>query len=275
MKRLFFPGDEWIYYNIYISPIHADHFLETIKNTCLNNLLDNELIDKWFFIRYVDRFYHVRLRIHVKSNDPIVYYETLSIVNKCIMNLSDLYSIWNITIGTYKREIERYHESLIEDCETFFFLDSCNTVDILSNFKNLDVWQIAFAKIDILLKTTMATSDAQCFLQTMSKSFLSEFNHINNHKDLDKMYRNKKPLLFHLTENLCSSHNEIYKWKEVLSSDSIHSFLCMAHNINVLDSLIHMIVNRIIPNEPRIYEMIIYFFLEKYYKSLTFIQKQT
>lgn len=274
MKRKYYPGSEWIYYKIYLSPMMADQFMIGLKKNCLNPLLDKSLIDKWFFIRYEEQFFHIRLRLHINSLDTTISYKIMSFVNKCIEENSVFESIWNITIDTYNREIERYHEALIEDCETFFFIDSCNTIDLLSSSEGNELWQLAFGKIDILLKSIMEKYDTYRIVQSLSTSYLMEFGHLDNHRDLDKMYRNRKSLLNKLTDSLLLTNSNIKAWKDLMYSDYIHSVLCRACEMNILDSIIHMLVNRIMANEQRTYEMAIYFFLEKYYKSLTFINKQ-
>ena len=66
-NRTFIPGSEWIYFKIYTGTKTADAILKNELYGFVSEMLKNKVIDKWFFIRYNDPDFHIRLRIHLKE----------------------------------------------------------------------------------------------------------------------------------------------------------------------------------------------------------------
>ena len=65
IKRTYILGDEWLYYKLYCGARTSDVILtETIKPVT-EYLLNQGLIDSWFFIRYGDPDFHIRIRFHL------------------------------------------------------------------------------------------------------------------------------------------------------------------------------------------------------------------
>lgn len=61
--------------------------------------------------------------------------------------------IWKIQIDTYNRELERYDWNLIEEAESFFFVDSECVLSIIDKIERNENyrWMIALKLIDELL----------------------------------------------------------------------------------------------------------------------------
>ena len=53
----------WIYLKIYICEEVADEFIYSEMCGFINNLKDKKILKQWFFIRYSDPDFHIRLRI--------------------------------------------------------------------------------------------------------------------------------------------------------------------------------------------------------------------
>lgn len=267
MKRKFFPGSEWLYAKVYLPVNLADDILSNLLKDCIYLLQNLKYIDKCFFIRYTDPSFHLRIRLHLKSIEysGTVAQILLSSINKYI----DTHFIWRVCFDTYVRELERYGSAKIELCESFFSHDSLNTINILSKIEADDNemrWKIAFSKIDIILCNIFKDiSSRYSFINRFSKSYLKEFQHFEEHYDLDRMYRVRKSVLTKLTENFLKENKAIKEWNEFCSNGNIGWILSDETGESRLQSIIHMLVNRIIPVEPRKYEMILYFFLERQY----------
>ncbi|OQY05888.1 MAG: hypothetical protein B6I20_00340 [Bacteroidetes bacterium 4572_117] len=62
MYRTIVLGNEWVYFKIYTGYKTADLVLTDAINPLAKELLEEEIIDKWFFIRYSDPDFNLRLR---------------------------------------------------------------------------------------------------------------------------------------------------------------------------------------------------------------------
>lgn len=118
VQRLFIPGSEWVYVKIYTGAKTADKLLSHSLFLFIKELKRNKLIKKWFFIRYVDEDFHLRLRLLAEKEDCVGI--ILSLFANRFSNLIEDGVIWKIQLDTYNRELERYGNSLIEISESFF-----------------------------------------------------------------------------------------------------------------------------------------------------------
>ena len=65
--KTFIPGSEWVYFKLYTGTKTADTILKNELYGFIQEMIKNKSIDKWFFIRYSDPDFHVRLRIHLND----------------------------------------------------------------------------------------------------------------------------------------------------------------------------------------------------------------
>jgi len=66
-RKTFIPGSEWVYFKLYTGTKTADMILKNEIYEYVNGLLKNDSINQWFFIRYSDPDFHLRLRLHLKK----------------------------------------------------------------------------------------------------------------------------------------------------------------------------------------------------------------
>jgi hypothetical protein len=62
-QRTFVIGDKWLYYKIYCGVKTADMLLLEVIKSLTEQLIEEKIIDRWFFIRYSDPEPHVRFRV--------------------------------------------------------------------------------------------------------------------------------------------------------------------------------------------------------------------
>jgi len=67
MVRKFIPGTEWLYLKIYTGVKTSDVLLEEAILPLVTCFLNNNLINKWFFIRYNDPKPHLRIRFELSD----------------------------------------------------------------------------------------------------------------------------------------------------------------------------------------------------------------
>lgn len=148
-KRVLLFGNEgWYYYKIYIPNNRADEFIVDYLKEFIEKMLIDKNIDKYFFIRYADPDFHIRLRFRVsnKKNTTIFKY-----FDEFINNLYDLGLLNSIQSVEYFREIERYGGlELIDKFENYFFFDSLYVANLLQLKKEK---KIPYTDIEIGIMT--------------------------------------------------------------------------------------------------------------------------
>lgn len=287
MQTNFPPGSPWIYYKLYISSSHADQFLVNKLFPFVKKLLSKKAINKFFFIRYNDPGFHLRIRFHV--SDMAVSQQISEFFYKSTEKLIANDIVWKYEISTYTREMERYNPYLIDDVETLFQADSMNCLSILKEileFPDEEArWKIAMKNIDYYLNKFLDNQleIKEGVITQMSESFKSEFgfNEFNS-KQLNSIYRdNRKAIDQIITENdenlTAVFYNSIKKQDKIFTATA-EKLLQKCHENNVsihvyLSSYIHMMMNRIFPSKNRLFELMLYFLLSKHYKGMISQQK--
>ncbi|KQT19027.1 hypothetical protein ASG31_18100 [Chryseobacterium sp. Leaf404] len=259
-KRDFPPGDEWFYLKIYCNSNISDNVLCDYICPLIDDLLEKEVADSIFFIRYNDPHYHLRIRIKLKDinsyGDVIkIFYQTL---NSCFEN--DL--IWKIQIDTYSREIERYGAEEIVDAEKVFFHDSMTILNLLkenpdisdehklfTSVLNIDFW---FSALNFSIQKRLD------FCKKMIELFSQEFNtEFKSH--IHRKYRDLK-------EDLEFFLNNAEK-RQFEDRNSMISELKLSEKN--LSNYIHMSLNRWFSAEQRALELMSFIFaLKQYEKTL-------
>lgn len=154
--RSFPPGSEWLYAKLYAGASTADRVLRENIAPLIRDVLDSGVADRWFFIRYGDPDWHLRLRFH-GSPERLVP-EVLSAFNAAVGPLLADGSLWKVQLDTYEREVERYGgPEGIELAEQISQVDSEAVLEILDLLEEGDEgederWRLALLGIDRLLE---------------------------------------------------------------------------------------------------------------------------
>jgi len=283
ITRTFTQDSEWIYFKIYCGVKTSNDILRHSIYTCVQKLKKEKLIDSWFFIRYADPHHHIRLRFHVSSDTLGTKEKIISKLMSSIKYFEKTGLIWNVTLDTYKREIERYRD-IIEDAEKLFSFDSNATVRYLKYNTEDDKswWMYAVKAIDQTFDDFgLSLQERQAVVNTLCVSFNKEFKVGKNEKTkLDTMYRERSKTMFNIIENKELSEDQI-KISSILSKKSSASKstirqmflqfpseqLKKERKFEFLPSYIHMLMNRLCMTEARQEEMILYNLMLKYYTS--------
>lgn len=277
MQRVFCLGSEWLYYKIYTGVQTTDIILLEKLGPIIFQLTKRKIIQKWFFIRYRDTEEHFRIRFLIdnKNNFQKIVNAIYPIINELLQeNL-----IWKVQIDTYKRELERYGALTIEDSEFLFWKDSEMTLHYLSLKKT-------FTKKELALLFSFCSIDS--FLNSFSLSILDKCNLMNNlqhsfkeefeadkilKKELDKNYRDlSTELKRFLEEDIQNDFPDFFKIIEEKQIQTSEKISAIKNKIQIplndfLSSHIHMMINRQFTSKQRMYELIIYDHLYRYYKS--------
>jgi len=279
MQRTFITGSEWLYYKIYCGAKTSDILLEETIRPLMGKLVRGKKIDKWFFIRYRDPDYHIRLRLHffeikhIGSVIEEVKNELLPYVNND--------SIHKVQLDIYQRELERYGENTMEQAESLFYNDSVCCCQALENIIEEDVWILCTLKsMDDLLENFGFNANKKLAFATQQMGLYKEEFEINKstNRDLSKKFRERKIDIGNFL-NQPAGQQEFKSLFNLLQDKSqkdkaiIKEALDPKNNISILynklvSSLIHMSVNRAFRSKQRVYEMLLYDFLVRYYRSI-------
>lgn len=288
IQRTFIPGDEWCYFKIYTGFKTADTILADAILPLAHALRDNNLIDKWFFIRYTDPKFHLRIRFHLNdiSNISVVLLNFNYAIKEYVKN--DL--IWKVQMDTYNREIERYGNETMELSESYFYHDSEMIVRILTLLKgNSDEdlqWLLGLKMMDCLLNDFgYSLEEKIAMVEIAQENYKKEFSiHESQKPQFGNNYRNKRKSIETILNNKNDTQDD---WSIYFLP--IFEKSCKTTNIaneikekkseepplyNMLWSYLHMMLNRFFRTQQRAHELILYDFLLRYYVSQKAQQKK-
>lgn len=273
MVRKFIPGTEWLYLKIYTGVKTSDVLLEEAILPLVACFLNNDLINKWFFIRYNDPKPHLRIRFEL--SDVNNYNNILAQIQSTLEKYIISGEISNFVIDIYNRELERYGIETIETAECLFyensdfFLKECLHLDdeekiIISLFYINQIF-------DLL---DLSVNERLLWIKDFNDGFKKEFNADKNlNSQLDKKYRLFKPKYIEFVE---SEEYDDFRGKvkiHILQLNPIleNTVFNTVSSKYFFQSIFHMNINRMFVSNQRLFEMIIYDYLFRYYKTISFI----
>jgi lantibiotic biosynthesis protein len=282
VEQTFAIGSQWLYYKIYCGTKLADSILTKAILPLVQILLQQKNITSFFFIRYNDPHFHLRIRF--KLTDVIDVAEVIQLFTQQIAPYLNNNTVWKIQTDTYKRELNRYGKQAITIAEDLFYYDSIAVIKLLQLYED-DAreqvrWQWAIKSIDDLLNDFELTLPEKCNLfEQIKNAFHTEYNANKFLKNqLATKYRTHK----NTVEKILSKPFEHTNQEDIIFAEKSNQTKLMAQalskmesekqlevNINsLLTSYIHMLINRIVPANPRLHELVIYDMLFQYYKSM-------
>ncbi|WP_449401455.1 thiopeptide-type bacteriocin biosynthesis protein [Chryseobacterium wanjuense] len=231
-------------------------------------------IKKWFFIRYNDLKSHIRVRFELTDADH--YNIVLHQINQSLEKYITSGEISNLVFDTYNREIERYGEQTIEEAEFLFYKNSRLVLQEHLDFDDEEKIIVSVFYIDqILNRLGLSIDEKLSWVEYSNIGFKKEFNADKKlNSQLDKKYREFK------IKYLDFLHSEDYQYfreiiiNEIMDSEEILESIIEKTEKQSLqrffESIFHMNINRIFISNQRVFEMIIYDYLFRYYKSVRF-----
>jgi len=268
-SRIFMLGSNWLYLKIYCAPQTANEVLNKIVDPLIWS--DRSKVVRWFFIRYQDPDFHLRLRINIEGEQ---IGRILDVLAKLVAMPENKGLVKNYVGDSYQREIERYGDDIIEDVEELFYSGSM----IIKRYVELQTEeesgpnniQLGISIMNGMMQSFFfELSESINFTEMMIESFSIEFGVNKKLKiDLDAKYREIIDGLIPYLKNMYSYkglmffiHNLMNKTKDIFRK--IANRPDKDKNLLLAD-LIHMQMNRIFEFEQRRHEFMCYYFLNKY-----------
>jgi len=283
MQRKFIIGDEWLFFKIYCGPKTADEILTNIINPVQKELKRDQIIDKWFFIRYADPKTHLRVRFHYDKSENVA--QIINALNLQIKPLIEQDIINKLQIDTYNRELERYGDNTIELVEDLFSIDSEMIVEFLDMIEGdegeIIRWLFGLRAVDNLLNDFEYKKEKKlAIIEGLKDGFGIEFGMNKMLKlQLDKKFRKERNLVDEIFNDKYKNEDisnilDLLRIKSERITPIANTILEMDRNGSLkrplndfMASYIHMLLNRLFRTKQRLHEMVIYDFLYRYYKS--------
>lgn len=274
IKRTFAIGDECVYFKIYMRSFFADRILIKLSEF-ISLKISHGVVKKWFFIRYNDPDFHIRVRIFI--SDVKQFSIILTDINKLLYEEIKC-KIAVLILDSYVREIERYDPLCIELMEDLFFHDTVLLLQFLKlleegQFSEDDRWMFGLISIDqTLADFQLNLIEKHTFVKNNNQLFSNEFEKDKNlNKQLDAAFRANEsliiPNLTHLSELSILIKKKSQKIELLVDEiNNLNHKNLLTQNINsLISSYIHLNCNRLFRVEPRKQEYIMYDFLTRFY----------
>ena len=276
IQRKFSVGSEWFYMKIYIGESTSDRLLTDVIHPVVHTLLENRIVDEFFFVRFTDSDPHLRLRF--KGNAHLEFYHhVVRVMEKSLREAIESGIVHRVQVDTYQRELERYGVESMEICERLFYLDSLATLNFLTQIKDeLDeTLKIAAAikKIhQVLVGASFSPDDCLTALRNLKEAFFREFGATPKlQRQLNAKYRAYNQLIDQAVAGDFPFAGIVATYQDQqigLLEQLVHKHTNRPRLFDIIRSLVHMVVNRLFSSKQRAYELVLYHCLTKYYDSV-------
>ncbi|RSK37519.1 lantibiotic dehydratase [Hymenobacter metallilatus] len=274
VPREFALGSEWLYYKLYCGQLVADRVLLDAIRPLAAELQARGLVDHWFFIRYADPDNHLRVRWHLPRPEQVG--EVIGLMEHYLHPFRATNAVWRVQTDTYRRELERYGSLSMMASEALFHYQSEALLEAIAQAQLQEEppesWLWGLATTDELLTAFGYSLPRKlALLQKMRDSFAQEFGLDSTLKrQLDAKFRQARPAI---SQVLDAAGAGLLPLPAALTS--IAQQLLALENAGQLEvpldsllaSYVHMLLNRLVPAEARLHELVLYDFLFRYYQS--------
>ncbi|MDQ0640070.1 thiopeptide-type bacteriocin biosynthesis protein [Pedobacter sp. W3I1] len=267
-QRDFLMGSNWLYLKIFCIPRASDEILSQVISPFIKG--QRKRIKNWFFIRYSDKGYHLRLRIQAEEDD---LGEILVALRKKIESSGHDKLIRDFQGDTYRREIERYGAGLISHVEELFCAGSDLAAFVLTLRGNsslqLSEFELAILTVSRMINCFFSSLvDALDYLGKVTDQFMAEFRAEKPLKvAMDEKYREKKIMIADLLEGKELSKHLSPLLKQMAVLDELTRSYSKDKRMELLADLVHMQLNRTFSVRQRQQELLVYYCLQKYTNS--------
>lgn len=276
VERSFLPGSEWLYAKLYVGTSTADAVLRQVVGPLVREVQASGAADSWFFIRYGDPQWHLRLRFHGAPERLVA--EVLPALEAAVAPLLADGRLWRFQLDTYDREVERYGGPAgIGLCEHLFHADSeavLEIVEMLEGDEGAEArWRLAFYGTDLLLEDLGLDAEGKrAVLGRVRESFFREFGGGKPLRiQLDQKQRAERRSLEALLDPVRNEQSDLAPGLAVLRRRSQRNAPLVVELrrleqegrltssvAQIAPSLVHMHVNRLIRSAQRAHELVLY-----------------
>lgn len=253
------PGNEWLYFEIYVSPYQSD----VVLNKKISRYLaeNQQWISSWFFIRYTEDGEHIRLRL--KLSDQQHGYSLMNRLSESLRGELDAGIISDVKLSVYRKEAHRYSARLIHQVEDHFHKDSQFVLTMLNAMlSDMAKYQLCVNVLEAITRTDIMSEEDFLIAGRQMESILSAEHKItiDGYKEINRLYRS---FLKEDFPSLSEKAAELHRTMIASFIETIRQYEAEKRS-QILSDLIHMHINRLFTKDQRLHELIIYnFFLTK------------
>lgn len=279
------PGSEWLFARLDTAPGFADALLVESLGPLVEELRNEGIVKDWFFIRYSDPDFHIRLRF--RGSPSSLAAQVLPRLHAMASDQLHLGLVTKVLYDSYDREVQRYGgPNGIDLCERMFGVDSDAVLDLIASTLGdeggVARWQLALCGMDSLLRDAgFDLEQRHSFARRMADSYGREFRLQGpaRHPIQDKLRKERRTLLT-LLDGSRDEPSPLEPGLQVLRrrTEAMAPLLSELRQrgergelasafTDIVSSLIHMHVNRMVPTAARAQEAILYRFLENLCES--------
>ena len=280
------PGSPWLYAKLYTGTSGVDQILRSVVAPVIRSAVASGAADRWFFIRYGDPDWHLRLRLH---GPPVrLLSEVLVALQAEVGPLVSTGQVWRFQLDTYEQELERYGgaEGMVV-AEKIFHADSeaaLGIIELLSGDEGADArWRLAMRGMDALLEDLGLDLERKLqIIKAAREAFAKEFRADGRFEyQLGDKYRKQRASLETLLDPRRDEESPLAPGLALIRERSAR-IKPLAAELRALtetggllvtaaelaQSFLHMHANRMLRSAARAQELVMYDFLARTYESL-------
>ncbi len=284
VPRVLPPGSDWLFAKIYTGDATADRIVRNTLWPLATDLLSKGHIASWFFLRYGDPDWHIRIRFRSSAGSPRDRVQPR--LESALAPLLEEGLIWKWQYDTYFREVERYGGGTGVLCaEEAFCHDSiavAQLLELLEEDPDRDLrWQFALLGSEALIDDfSFDPARRGGLLESMRNSYHSEFEvSTPAKKALGDKFRRHRPTLESMLAR-GDGRPSVRRADEVLRerstgmrriADAVRDLERRGEFTTTIEdfvrSLVHVHMFRILQNTHRAHELVLYDFLWRIHEA--------
>jgi thiopeptide-type bacteriocin biosynthesis protein len=266
ITRTFPPGSEWLYAKLYSGTATADRVLCEEIAPLAAEMVASGAASKWFFIRYADPSWHLRVRFHGDASKLRPAFDAMT------QRLVESGAVWKVQFDTYEREVERYGgPEAIELAEEIFWRDSEAVVSLLESCSGdagaNQRWLVMLAGIDRLYSDFGFDLATRLDLAERARNAIArQFQYEALRDALASRFRSDRAALLRIFETSIPAVDQ----RSAAIAPIARALLTRRLNTPIraiLPSIIHMFVNRLSRSAGPEHELVVYDYLVQLYRS--------
>ncbi|MFF2542926.1 lantibiotic dehydratase [Kitasatospora sp. NPDC058063] len=272
--RSFPPGSEWLYAKLYTGSAGADETLRRVVRPLVRSALAEGAADSWFYVRYADPEWHLRVRLH--GDRRRLAADVLPVLYDAAQPLLAEGVVRRVQLDTYEREIERYGgPDGIRLSELLFRQDSeaaLRTVESLGAEGGTDSrWRAALVGIDRLLtELGLPRAEKRALVSAARDRFRAEFRVDQAvRRGIGDRFRRERAAL----ENLLAGPGPADDTSAAVRSlaaelrEGVRTGQIGTPIAALAGNYVHLHANRVLRSAARAQELLLYDFLSRLYAA--------
>lgn len=283
LPEQFSPGSEWLYARVYASPATADRLLLEAVAPLVTELESRDMVSCWFFVRYRDPRAHLRIRLRLRGEG--LFGDAIAMLRASFdpWVREGYIAGWNI--DSYMPEVERYGgEGTMAECERMFCCDSRSVlacVRALTDIRDRDArWLVGVLGVEGLLNAFGLSDEERVrLMRNMYRWYGDGDDYLSgrqNRKLMAKLHRQFGDVVVGLLNAEGNSPAwageaaAILRERDVTIAEGARRVQEAAMSLtsplaDIWGSCIHMHMNRLIPDDQRRHEFLVYSLLHRYH----------